>query len=51
VTSFITSPVELLKIRMQLQAPLPGTPGYLGPVPMLRHVLRHEGLAGACVRV
>jgi hypothetical protein len=47
MSSFICSPTELLKIRMQLQRPLPGTPGYLGPWGMLRHVVHNEGLFGA----
>lgn len=46
MSSFISSPTELLKIRMQLQKPLPGTPGYLGPGSMLQHVVRHEGVLG-----
>jgi hypothetical protein len=46
MSSFICSPTELLKIRMQLQRPLPGTPGYLGPWGMLRHLVRNEGLSG-----
>jgi hypothetical protein len=43
VTSFITAPTELLKIRMQLQTSLPGAPGYLGPLAMLRRVVLQEG--------
>lgn len=47
MSSFISSPTELLKIRMQLQKPLPGAPGYMGPLHMLRHVVQHEGVLGA----
>lgn len=46
MSSFISSPTELLKIRMQLQGPLPGSPGYLGPWAMLQQVVRQEGLRG-----
>jgi hypothetical protein len=46
MTSFISSPTELLKIRMQLQKPLPGTPGYLGPGGMLQQLVRQEGVQG-----
>jgi hypothetical protein len=46
MTSFISSPTELLKIRMQLQKPLPGTPGYLGPWGTLQQVVRQEGVHG-----
>lgn len=40
------SPIELVKVRMQLQAMPPSSPGYLGPSAMVRHILRTEGLAG-----
>jgi hypothetical protein len=46
MTSFISAPTELLKIRMQLQKPLPGTPGYLGPWHMLRQLVHSEGVLG-----
>jgi hypothetical protein len=47
VQTFISSPVELLKIRLQLQLARPGAPDYVGPLGMLRRVLRDEGAAGA----
>lgn len=46
MSSFISSPTELLKIRMQLQKAMPGTPGYLGPLGMLQQVVQHEGVLG-----
>ena len=46
VQTFISTPVELLKIRLQLQTAVPGVPGYRGPWAMLRHVLRREGPTG-----
>lgn len=46
MSSFISSPTELLKIRMQLQKPLPGTPGYHGPLGMLQQVVRQDGILG-----
>jgi hypothetical protein len=39
-------PVDLLKIRLQLQTALPGSPGYVGPLSLLGRVLRREGLRG-----
>jgi hypothetical protein len=45
--TFISSPVELLKIRLQLQRAKPGSAGYVGAVGMLRRVLTHEGVPGA----
>ncbi|KIZ07055.1 hypothetical protein MNEG_0905 [Monoraphidium neglectum] len=45
VQTFISSPVELLKIRLQLQRAKPGAPGYVGPLGMLRRVLKYEGVA------
>lgn len=47
VQTAISCPVELLKIRLQLQTVLPGSPGYIGPWGMLRHVLTTEGVCGA----
>lgn len=44
-TAFIV-PVDLLKIRMQLQTALRGAPGYVGPLQLLRNILRTERLAG-----
>lgn len=46
IQTFISCPVELLKIRLQLQRAKPGTAGYIGPLGMLRQVVAHEGVAG-----
>lgn len=46
VQSLIITPVDLLKIRQQLQIALPGSPTYVGPLQLLRQVLRAEGLPG-----
>ena len=43
----ITTPTELLKIRLQLQTKLPGMPGYVGPLRLLRQVAQREGVTGA----
>lgn len=40
------TPVDLLKIRLQLQRAVPGMRGYRGPWAMLQHVLRREKLTG-----
>ena len=42
----ITTPTELLKIRLQLQTKLPGMPGYVGPLCLLRQVAQREGITG-----
>ena len=42
----ITTPTELLKIRLQLQTQLPGHPGYVGPIRLLRQVAMREGITG-----
>lgn len=42
----ITTPTELLKIRLQLQTKLPGMPGYVGPLRLLRQVAQREGITG-----
>lgn len=42
----ITTPTELLKIRLQLQTQLPGHPGYVGPVRLLKQVIMREGISG-----
>lgn len=47
VQTLVVTPVELLKIRLQLQTTVPGAAGYRGPLAMLRHVVRAEGLTGA----
>ncbi|GBF97772.1 mitochondrial arginine transporter [Raphidocelis subcapitata] len=46
VQTFISSPVELLKIRLQLQRARPGAADYVGPLGMLRRVVAQEGAAG-----
>ena len=43
----ITTPTELLKIRLQLQTQLPGQPGYVGPIRLLKQVSQREGISGA----
>jgi solute carrier family 25 (mitochondrial carnitine/acylcarnitine transporter), member 20/29 len=40
----LNNPMELLKIRLQLQTATRGMPGYLGPLSMLRHVIATDGL-------
>ena len=42
----ITTPTELLKIRLQLQTYLPGHPAYVGPIRLLRQVAMREGITG-----
>ncbi|DBA73969.1 hypothetical protein WJX77_007513 [Trebouxia sp. C0004] len=42
----ITTPTELLKIRLQLQTQLPGSPGYVGPIRLLKQVAMREGIIG-----
>ena len=42
----ITTPTELLKIRLQLQTQLPGNPGYVGPLRLLKQVTVREGVSG-----
>lgn len=39
-------PVDLLKIRLQLQTASPSDPSYLGPLAMARRVVSQEGAAG-----
>ncbi|WIA22758.1 hypothetical protein OEZ86_009715 [Tetradesmus obliquus] len=46
VQTCISCPVELLKIRLQLQQALPGMAGYVGPWGMLRRVVAQEGVLG-----
>ncbi len=43
----VSTPVDLLKIRQQLQRVAAGAPGYVGPLHLLRATWRAEGLAGA----
>ena len=42
----VSTPVDLLKIRQQLQRVRPGERGYVGPLPLLRDTWRAEGAAG-----
>ena len=42
----VTTPTELLKIRLQLQTQLPGDPGYVGSIPLLKQVVLREGISG-----
>lgn len=39
-------PVELLKVRLQLQTAVRGQLGYVGPLSLLRRIWRTEGLPG-----
>lgn len=43
---FFMVPVELLKIRLQLQTAPPSSPRYMGALQMASHVVRHEGVLG-----
>lgn len=42
----VSTPVDLLKIRQQLQRVRPGERGYVGPLLLLRDTWRAEGVAG-----
>ena len=46
VQCVVSTPVDLLKIRQQLQRVRPGERGYVGPLPLLRETWRAEGIAG-----
>jgi Mitochondrial carrier protein len=46
VQTFIVAPVELLKVRQQLQTAVAGDAAYVGPVQLLRQLLRAEGVRG-----
>lgn len=46
VQSLVITPVDLLKIRQQLQTAVPGSAAYVGPLQLLRHVCRAEGFTG-----
>ncbi|EFJ46051.1 hypothetical protein VOLCADRAFT_32074, partial [Volvox carteri f. nagariensis] len=43
---FLWSPVELLKLRAQLQTATPGSAGYRNPAALAAQVLRQDGVAG-----
>ncbi|KAL2137556.1 hypothetical protein VTI28DRAFT_9070 [Corynascus sepedonium] len=56
IARFVIAPLDVVKIRLQLQTHslsdplshrnLQGGPIYKGTLPTLRHILRHEGVAG-----
>lgn len=46
VQTFVSVPVDVLKIRLQLQRAVPGQERYVGPLALLRQVVRSEGLVG-----
>ena len=46
IQSAVITPVDLLKIRMQMQTATQGTSGYVGSIQMLRRVLQTEGFFG-----
>ncbi|KAL6826081.1 mitochondrial carrier [Trichoderma sp. SZMC 28015] len=54
VSRFIVAPLDVVKIRLQLQpyslsdplAPLREAPAYRGTIRTIKHILRHEGLTG-----
>ena len=48
VQAAITTPSDLLKIRMQLQPHAPGSPSFIGARRMLRNVVKAEGVRGEC---
>eukprot|EP01025_Chloroclados_australasicus_P018447 TRINITY_DN19691_c0_g1_i1.p2 TRINITY_DN19691_c0_g1~~TRINITY_DN19691_c0_g1_i1.p2 ORF type:complete len:280 (-),score=11.39 TRINITY_DN19691_c0_g1_i1:143-982(-) len=42
----VMCPIEVLKIRLQVQKELPGSRDYLGAVPMFFHILKNQGVKG-----
>ena len=42
----VLTPVDVLKIRLQLQTAVPGAAGYVGPLAMLRRLLLSDGVRG-----
>lgn len=54
LSSFVVSPLDVVKIRLQLQpfslsdplAPLREAPAYRGAFATLKHILKHEGITG-----
>ena len=46
VQTLVTTPVDLLKIRMQLQTALPGQPHYTGNLRLLSNIVTRDGLQG-----
>lgn len=46
VQTAVVCPIELLKIRLQLQTAVRGQPGYVGAAEMARSIWRREGFRG-----
>lgn len=46
VQTAVVTPVDLLKIRLQLQTAAPGLSGYQGPWTMAKHIVCTEGMTG-----
>ena len=46
VQTAISTPVDLLKIRQQLQIARSGMASYVGPLQLLRQILKTEGIPG-----
>ncbi|GMH33585.1 hypothetical protein BSKO_01419 [Bryopsis sp. KO-2023] len=44
--SFVIAPVDVLKIRLQVQKAVPGDASYQGPIKMLANVIKNEGPRG-----
>ena len=57
VQSTVITPVDLLKIRMQMQTAPRGSPDYTGSLQMLKRVIQREGFSGvsfqlaSCLRI
>ncbi len=43
---WVWSPVEMVKLRMQLQKVPRGSPGYVGPLALARRIWQREGVRG-----
>eukprot|EP01023_Acetabularia_acetabulum_P058889 TRINITY_DN7018_c0_g1_i2.p1 TRINITY_DN7018_c0_g1~~TRINITY_DN7018_c0_g1_i2.p1 ORF type:complete len:185 (+),score=18.08 TRINITY_DN7018_c0_g1_i2:151-705(+) len=41
-----TCPIDVLKIRLQVQKELPGQQGYIGPLSLLHKIIRYKGVQG-----
>lgn len=46
VQTFVVTPIDLLKIRLQLQTAVPGSPAYRGPLRTLQSTLQTDGFCG-----
>lgn len=46
VSTVVQVPVDVLKIRLQLQRTVAGMPGHMGPLTLAQSILRRNGLAG-----